>query len=311
MEEERLNPLNDYLFMKYMGEQGDEEQLIAFLNVVLQKTGRGTVMGINIREDRAISADFVGDKSVALDLRATISDGTKVNIEVQLCKVGNMDKRSLFYWSRDYVEDFKAGGKYKNLPDVININILGEELHALKDFHSSFHLWDDVHKDCMLTNALEIHFIDMVKFRRLKEIDIVNNGMHRWLTFFDKNTNQGTIKKIIEMDTAIKKANEVIVNVAQNKDMLRLYRLHEKVLSDYANGMDNAKEEGIGIGKLEGIVIGKQEGIVIGKQEGKQEKTIDFVLKLHRRGESIDDIAELVDISSDEVRSIFKARGLA
>jgi hypothetical protein len=26
---ERLNPLNDYLFMKYMGEKGDEEQLTA------------------------------------------------------------------------------------------------------------------------------------------------------------------------------------------------------------------------------------------------------------------------------------------
>jgi hypothetical protein len=29
--QERLNLLNDYLFMKYMGEKGDEEQLTAFL----------------------------------------------------------------------------------------------------------------------------------------------------------------------------------------------------------------------------------------------------------------------------------------
>jgi hypothetical protein len=31
--EERLNPLNDYLFMKYMSEEGDEEQLITFLTL--------------------------------------------------------------------------------------------------------------------------------------------------------------------------------------------------------------------------------------------------------------------------------------
>jgi hypothetical protein len=37
MEEPRLNPLNDYLFMKYMGEKGDEEQFLAFLNVVFRK----------------------------------------------------------------------------------------------------------------------------------------------------------------------------------------------------------------------------------------------------------------------------------
>jgi hypothetical protein len=32
---ERFNPLNDYLFLKIMGEEGDEEQLLAFLNAVL------------------------------------------------------------------------------------------------------------------------------------------------------------------------------------------------------------------------------------------------------------------------------------
>jgi hypothetical protein len=37
---ERLNPLNDYLFLKYMGEKGDEEQLLAFLNAVLHRTGK-------------------------------------------------------------------------------------------------------------------------------------------------------------------------------------------------------------------------------------------------------------------------------
>jgi hypothetical protein len=58
----------------------------------------------------------------------------------------------------------------------------------------------------------------MIKFRRFKDKDIVNNGLHRWLTFFDKNTIKEQLKK---MDTVIKKTNEVILNVAQNKDMLR------------------------------------------------------------------------------------------
>jgi hypothetical protein len=33
---ERLNPLNDYLFLKIMG---DEEQLLSFLNAVLGRAG--------------------------------------------------------------------------------------------------------------------------------------------------------------------------------------------------------------------------------------------------------------------------------
>jgi hypothetical protein len=34
---ERRNPLNDYLFLKVMGEKGDEVQLLAFLNAVLKR----------------------------------------------------------------------------------------------------------------------------------------------------------------------------------------------------------------------------------------------------------------------------------
>jgi hypothetical protein len=32
---ERLNPLNDFLFLKLMGEEGNEVQCLAFLNAVL------------------------------------------------------------------------------------------------------------------------------------------------------------------------------------------------------------------------------------------------------------------------------------
>jgi hypothetical protein len=48
MKERRLNPLNDFLFMKYMGEEGDEEQLLAFLNVVLHKTGNDGIVSVKI-----------------------------------------------------------------------------------------------------------------------------------------------------------------------------------------------------------------------------------------------------------------------
>ena len=39
----RLNPLNDYIFQKLLGEKGDEEQLLSFLNAVLKRTGRDTL----------------------------------------------------------------------------------------------------------------------------------------------------------------------------------------------------------------------------------------------------------------------------
>ncbi|MDR1399370.1 MAG: Rpn family recombination-promoting nuclease/putative transposase, partial [Treponema sp.] len=192
----RLNPLNDFLFMKMMGEKGDEEQLLSFLNAVLKQSGADKLASVEIIEDKTFHAEVIGDKTCILDLRARTSDGVRVNVEVQLRNLGNMDKRSLFYVSREYASAIEAGQDYSKLPRVIAINIVDFEFipkETIADFHTTFHLWEDRHKDFMLTDAFEIHFIDMPKFRKLAEKDIQTNSLHRWLTFFDQRTPEETL----------------------------------------------------------------------------------------------------------------------
>jgi predicted transposase/invertase (TIGR01784 family) len=109
----------------------------------------------------------------------------------------------------------------------------------------------------MLTDALEIHFIDMVKFRQLKEKDIINNPLHRWLTFFDKNTNNKILEEIINMDTAIQKAENRIGFVRSSEEELRVYQMREMAMMDYTSGMNFARREGID----EGMAKGEAKGI--------------------------------------------------
>jgi predicted transposase/invertase (TIGR01784 family) len=85
-----------------MGEKGDEEQLLSFLNAVLGRSGDQTLVSIEIIEARTLTAGIIGNKSSVLDVRARTANGTLVNIEVQLRNLGNMDRRSLFYWSWEY-----------------------------------------------------------------------------------------------------------------------------------------------------------------------------------------------------------------
>jgi predicted transposase/invertase (TIGR01784 family) len=287
----RLNPLNDFLFMKYMGEKGDEVQLAAFLNVVLKKTGKDKITSVTILEDRDISADIIGDKSSVLDVRAEMSDGTKVNIEVQLRNVGNMDRRSLFYWSREYSKNIEAGEDYMKLSNVITVNILGAEFIEVDEVHASFHLWEDNHKNYLLTDALEMHFIDMIKFKRLKKKDIENDTLHRWLTFFNEKTSNETIKKIIEKDPAIKKAYDKIMFVAKDKQALRTYEMREKAVYDYNSGMSFARREG--------------------EKAGRQEAMALVAINLQQRGFSHEEIAQYTMLTTEEVVKILKEKGLA
>ena len=112
---QRLKPLNDYIFGKMFGEKGDEEQLLSLLNAILSKTKRGKLVEIEIVEHRTFTAEVIGDKTSILDIRAVAEGGVKINIEVQLRDYGNMDRRSLFYWSREFAGGLDRGEDYSRL----------------------------------------------------------------------------------------------------------------------------------------------------------------------------------------------------
>jgi predicted transposase/invertase (TIGR01784 family) len=253
MGERLLKPLNDFAFQKIMGEKGDERQLLSFLNAVLARTGKGSLTAVEILEDKDLPADIVGGKTGRLDVLANLADGFRVNVEVQLRNEHNMEKRSLFYWSSKYIRDFRSGDDYQNLLPVIMINIMGFGYLPVEDFHTSFHLWEDREKDFMLTDVCELHFLDMVKFRRLKTAGGFNieDPLHRWLAWLDANSPQKLIEEVVKMDQDILMAQTKLEVIARNPDMLRTYERYEKAASDWTSSINGAKREGLQQGMKE------------------------------------------------------------
>ncbi|MDR2140076.1 MAG: Rpn family recombination-promoting nuclease/putative transposase [Tannerella sp.] len=290
---ERLNPLNDFLFLKYMGEKGDEEQLLSFLNAVLKKEGAEPLASVEIIGNRTLSAEVIGDKSSILDVRAITADGAKVNIEVQLRNTGNMGKRSLFYWSREYSRGIDSGQDYAELPRVIAINIVNFEYLEIEVFHTCFHLWEDHHR-YQLTDALEIHFIDMVKYKRYREKDIHHDPLHRWLTFMDKETGEETIKEVTAMDIGIWKAQEKIRHISKDKEALHEYHLREMALSDWTSAVNFHHREGM------------QEGIKEGIKEGRLLEKENMILKSRRKGYSMELMRDITGLTEPEIMEILK-----
>jgi predicted transposase/invertase (TIGR01784 family) len=268
-----------------MGEKGDEEQLLSFLNAVLRREGNNKLVSVEIIENRNLTAEIIGDKTSILDVRSRTGDGTRVNVEVQLRNLGNMDKRSLFYWSREYSKGLEAGQEYQELPAVIAVNIINFELMPETEYHSSFHLWEDSKKGVMLTDALEIHFVEMPKFRGLREKDIRNDALQRWLAYFDKESPAELVEEVMKMDIAIQRAQERVAYVANDKDALHEYQMREMALSDWTTGVNNARREG------------RQEG----RQEGKREEAQEIAKRLKDIGEPVDKIAQVTGLSHDEI----------
>jgi predicted transposase/invertase (TIGR01784 family) len=284
MPTERVNLLNDFIFTSAMGARGDEVQLIAFLNAVLKRTGKDRIESVEILEGKDLPAELAGGKAGKLDILAKLADGTKINVEIQLVNRYNMERRSLDYWAWNYIKGIDAGQDYSRLPAVIGINILGFRYIPLEDFHTSFHIYEDRHKEYQLTDALELHFLDTVRFRHLKDKDIVNDPLHRWLVYLDKQSPQNLIEEVLNMDPAIRKMQEKVDLILGDEAQLRAYLSYEKAASDQVTLINGAKREG--------------------RAEGKMEREREIAQRMKTRGRPLEEISEDTGLDMETIKRL-------
>jgi predicted transposase/invertase (TIGR01784 family) len=250
-------PLDNFFFFKVMGEKGDEVQLLGFINAVLHRTGENRFNSVEILENKTFSAEVKGDKSNTLDVRAVLQDGTRTNIEVQVRNQHNMGKRSLFYWSREYARSLEEGQDYVELPNALAINIVHFNYPPVLEVHTCFHLREDRHRDYVLTEALEIHFLNMVQYRKQWKGKL-DDPLSRWLAWLNMGKGKELAEEAVKMDAAIRAANDRMVYVTGDKEAIRAYERYQMALSDYTSEMnyarDTAMKRGMKKGRVEGIL---------------------------------------------------------
>ena len=244
---QRLKPLNDFIFKKLFGEKDDEIILLSFLNAILSKTYTEPLTEIIIIENKELTKEMIEDKTGRIDVRAKTQNGEQIDIEVQLTDQNNMDKRTLFYWGKLFLEGIKQGEDYTNLKKVITINLVNFNYLETKDYHSSFHLWEDSEKDYLLSDVMEIHFIELPKFRKnkLENIKEGNKELNRWLSFLQQDISEERLEEIIKMDPAIKMAEEKLEKLSHDPDTIALYRAREDSAHERANLISTGIQRGI------------------------------------------------------------------
>jgi predicted transposase/invertase (TIGR01784 family) len=267
-----------------MGERGDEVQLPGFLNAVLGRTGDKRIETVEIMEDTSFTAPVIGGKSSVLDVRAVLKDGTRVNIEVQLRNEWNMDRRSLFYWGQEYYSSIKSGQDYLELPNVIAINILDYDYLDTLNFHTVFNLRERSETNLILTSALEIHFINMVKWRKGKTRDIANDPLNRWLAWFDEKSPPELVEEVIGMDMAIMAANEKLRTVSFDEREMHAYNMWVMAQCDETSRINGALERG--------------------EQKGEKKKAVEIAKNALTEGVSIELISKTTGLDIKTIQNI-------
>ncbi|MFF1994398.1 Rpn family recombination-promoting nuclease/putative transposase [Bacillus mycoides] len=239
----------DFSFKRLFGVEGNEDILIGFLNAVLQSSIDEEITSLHF-DDPHLPREQKDDKLSILDLRATLNNGIKINIEIQVRDKKDMIERSLFYWSGMYYSQMTQGMKYTELRPTICINIVDFILFPEeKDFHNINTVMNRKSKR-IITENMQLHFLEIPKvMQEWKEerVDPWEDILARWLLLFPAYENEKltTILEGIAMekDPVLKKAIEDWERLSRDKDFLRLYEAREKAIKDRVSEIETAEEK--------------------------------------------------------------------
>ena len=238
--EKLLDPKIDFIFKNIFGNKTSPNILISLLNAVLgykEETKKITEITI---DDSFIKKENIDDKFSILDIKATLSDGTRVNIEMQIIDQYDMKKRSLYYLSRLYSEQLKQGDEYKKLNGAIGINILNFNLLNNERYHNSY-LFKESETNEVFTDLMQIHIIELPKFN--KKPSEIKDELESWVEFL-KEPSAEVVEMLSKKVPEIIEAFEVLKVVSSDVETRRDAEIRIKAMSDKASSLAGAKKEG-------------------------------------------------------------------
>ena len=182
-----------------------------------------------------------------LDIKARLDNNIVCNVEMQVVKYNNIEKRIMYYWSKLYAGEIHEGDNYNNLNKTIAILIADFELDITKDIpkiHTKWEIREEEYSKIVLTNVLEIHIIEMPKLVQAMVNKKVDNKdkLILWTMFMLSPEELGD--EIMENNEDIKKAKEELEKISQDAREKELARLRMKHIMDTKAIQDYGYEEG-------------------------------------------------------------------
>ena len=229
----RYNLKNDVIFQTFFSRKGNEEFLIDFLSALLKRN----IKTIKIREEVNLEKLSLEEKGGRLDLQANLEDGTIVSIEMQLKNEYNIEERTTLYSGKVISRETERGIDYKDINQVIMINILGYNFLKVDDYISETAIVLEKHREYEVLTGIKWYFIELPKFR--KQNPNMNEKVNQWLAFID-DYNQEVIKVAEEKNDKLKKARIEMDYLTGDAEVRRLAELREKWEMDRVSAINYA-----------------------------------------------------------------------
>ena len=292
----RLTLKNDYLFKLLLGSEENKACLQDFLECVLDMPV-GMIADLELL-DKELSKDAISYKTGILDVKLRLKGGTTIDIEIQNSWSAEFIPRTLFYWSKMYIESFKEGEPYTSLTRCIAINLISQGFKLNSEVHSAYSIQEQKSHQ-PLTDLLEIHFLNLSAVKRAKIRQTVTTQKQEkllnWLRFIE--TDDKKERAMLAMTSPVlQMLNEKIDVLSLNPEERKLYESRMKLKSDIATISE--------VQFKAGAEWGLAEGEARGRSEGAHQKAVETAKAMLTMGYPLSDICKIAGLTQAEVEAV-------
>jgi predicted transposase/invertase (TIGR01784 family) len=276
-----LDVKTDFAFKKVFGSEGSKDILMSFLNSLVLFSENEVIEDLTIVDPYQIPL-IKGMKDTYVDVKAKLSNGSTVIIEMQILNVQGMEQRILYNAAKAYSTQLVPGERYHLLNPVIALTITDFVMFAdTVECMSTFRLTE---KERLVeyNGDIELIFIELPKFTKTEEeLDDITD---KWL-YFIKNAGSlayipETLSLLPELSHAFSIANEAGLSLEEQeaqwkrKDFIMLQK-----------------------GSIE---LAEKKG----REEGKEERNIEIALEMIKDCETNEKIIKYTGLSDDEIEKL-------
>lgn len=272
-------PKMDIIFQAIFGEVGCENITKDFLEKILKRK----IEKISLDQNPILRRELKSDKLGVLDIITELDGKEKCNIEMQLIDKNNIIERMLYYWSKIYTKQIKAGEDYNKLEKTIVILIADFNIKGLEEvtYHSTWKIMETNYaKKLILTDKLEL---DIIELSKIKGRENEKDQLLDWLIFLENPESERVTLKMEENEN-LKDAVEKLNKISEDEKMQRIIELREKAIRD---------EHAI-----------YEKGVNDGVEKGSKEKELQIAKNMLKKGIKESDIKEITGLTKEEIEEL-------
>ncbi|MBF0471836.1 MAG: Rpn family recombination-promoting nuclease/putative transposase [Gammaproteobacteria bacterium] len=251
-----LDVKTDYAFKRVFGSQQSKPLLIEFLNALLDYPPEQQIVELEIVDPYQIPL-LKGMKDSFVDVKATLSNGSQVIIEMQVLNVPGFEQRILYNAAKQYSVQLKQGEDYHLLNPVIAITFTDFTLFSDEKLKSQYiSHYKLIEKSTLVEykDDIELIFIELPKFTlSLPELTDIRQ---KWIWFVQNAGKLNTTPEQLN-SLGLKLALELSNESSLTEEELEIQQKRRDFIWMQRGSLEKAHQGG----RQEGLKEGREDGL--------------------------------------------------